>query len=448
MSSLKSAVNATVTLGVLGLTVPASANVYLPFFPVKELHGSNGANTSSSFAASSLMAEKGFRNSYLGVVQDTAPVNWEPSIIGACKTATAAFGSTMWPSQCSPAGMMNALSAITGNSWDGFLFPNTAQGKNDALYDTVIGVLYNGSPIITPIFGQADHMVTVSQIFATPLAPDLSSISLDAVSLFDGGAVGSSDSTQHVFGGGLETFSGAAFASSFSPVVTAINPACDFKVGGCGAAPVYDPFFNQFMIMFEPPPGEHPHLTASFKKAPGIVAGGAMNAEKAQRRLWDALIAAGINQDPRTWNLLAGAVAGPASLVNGLFPDGSPWTYYNVPILRDANTAVGFAQLSADDGSFQHIQVFSSPVPFAPVSKAHAAQLVNRVLAQGDRLNSDGALSWNPLSDSQLARSPSAPYYEFAVTDANGKSTTARVMFHDGTSVRGRMHDGTVIHGQ
>jgi hypothetical protein len=173
-----------------------------------------------------------------------------------------------------------------------------------------------------------------------------------------------------------------------------------------------------------------------------------MNAEKAQHRLWDALVAAGINKDPASWDPLSGAVPGPAVLVNSVFPDGSPWNYYLVPVLKDASTAVAFAQLSADDGSFQHIQVFDSPVSYTPVTQTKAKQLAGGVLAKGDRLTTEGVLTWNPLSDPELARSPNAPYYEFGVIDANGKSTTARVLLHDGTSVRGRVHDGTVVRGQ
>jgi len=325
------------------------------------------------------------------------------------------------------------------------------------LNDTVAGLLYYGSPVVVPIFGQADHFVAITQVDATPLDPFFNTFSLNTVTLFDGGPISSdptnpfSDTNGNLYYEGLQTFDGSCWASMFFRVVTAINPACDFQDGGCGAPPQYDPFYNQYLTMIEPPGGQpHPTVNASFTKAPGIVPAGhnAMNAQLAQRRLWDALIAAGINKNPATWDPLSGAVPGPAVLVNGVFPNGSPWDYYLVPILQDASTAVAFVQLSADDGRFQHIQVFPSPVPYTPVTKTKAKQLAGGALARGDRLTTDGVLTWNPLSDPGLARSPNVPYYEFGVVDASGKSTTARVLLHGGTAVRGRLHDGTVVRGR
>jgi len=59
------------------------------------------------------------------------------------------------------------------------------------------------------------------------------------------------------------------------------------------------------------------------------------------------------------------------------------------------------------------------------------------VLGRGETLT-EGKLTFNPRSDSQLARSPSLPYYEFGVRDATGNTSTARVRLHDGAAVRGR----------
>jgi hypothetical protein len=346
--------------------------------------------------------------------------------------------------------MAAALDILDADDWVVFTDPNTAAGKADILYWTVDSLATFGSPAVIPIYGQADHWVAVTQFNATHNV-SLNTYTISSAQLFDGGPLGSDptnpfkDSKLHPYLQGLQTFSGTIFQQNYFSVVTAINPLCD--TGGCSS----DPYYNQYVLLSEPPVRpSHPTLKASFEKAPGIVPAGhnAMNAELAQRRLWDALIAAGINKDPATWNPLSGAVPGPAVLVNGAFPDGSPWDYYLVPVLKDASTAVAFVQLSADDGSFQHIQVFDSPVPYTPVTKTKAKQLAGGALAKGDRLTTDGVLTWNPLSDSELARSPNAPYYEFGAIDANGKRTTARVLLHDGTAVRGRVHDGTVVRDQ
>jgi len=351
------------------------------------------------------------------------------------------------------AAALNTLDAAVFADWVVFTDPNTAAGKADILDWIASSVADFGSPAVIPLYGQADHWAAVKQVTAT-MDPVTFLYTINSVSFFDGGPLGTDpmnppkDSKLHLYLQGLQTFSGTTFTQTYFSVVTAINPICDTQVGGCGAAPQLDPYYNQYVLMFEPPVRPpHPTLKTSFEKAPGIVPAGhgEMNAEKAQHRLWDALVAAGINKDPATWDPLSGAVPGPAVLVNGVFPDGSPWNYYLVPVLRDASTAVAFVQLSADDGSFQHIQVFPSPVPYTPVTQTKAKQLASGVLAKGDRLTTDGVLTWNPRSDSELARSPNAPYYEFGVIDANGKSNTARVLLHDGTAVHGRLHDGTVV---
>jgi hypothetical protein len=335
------------------------------------------------------------------------------------------------------------MSFDPGVTWNAFTSPNTVTGQTDALNQTVASLALYGSPAVVPIFGQADHWVTVYQIDATPLATP-GTFAISSLKAFDGGSPGPfadfHDSSGHTYNGGPQLFSGITWKSIYSPVVTAINPNCDFVPGGCGAPPVSDPFYNKYVLLFDPPAGPHPQVHATFEKAPGIVPAGhnAMNEQLAQHRLWQALIAAGINKDPEIWGPLAGAVPGPASLVNGVYPNGSLWNYYLVPLLTSVNTAVALVQLDADDGAFQHIQVFPSPVPFTAVPKTSATQLAGSVVAKGERLTTGGTLTWNPMSDPQLARSPSFPYYEFGVTDATGKTSVARVMLHDGRAVRGR----------
>jgi hypothetical protein len=466
MKYLKSVVGATTTLGALGLSMPAKADVYVSNFPVLEVHGEKGKNSSSSLAGASIMAEKGMSGTYEGLVPSTqqalprsvfpaSEYAWEAPLTNGCAQKTLALGPTLWPARCNPIGMANNLNALDPTA-DWVVFQEnvtTTVGRADLLNHLASSLFLFGSPAVTPILGQADHFVTVFQVTATPDLASPGSFTVSQALVFDGGGLGNDptvpgvDSRGNKYLGGLQTFTGSAFANNVFQVVTAINPNCDsLPGGGCTS----DPFFNNFVLLFDPPRGAAvPRVHTNWARAAGIAARGSMTAEKAQHRVWDALIAAGIDQEPRSWDPLAGAVPGQAVLVNGVLPDGSAWRYYLVPLLTDASSVAAFVQLSADDGSFEHISVFTSPLPYAaPVTHAKAKQLAGGALDAGDRLTTDGVLTWNPLSDSELARSPNTPYYEFGVIDANGKSNTARVTIHDGTAIRGRVHEGKIVHGK
>lgn len=437
--STKFTVSAIIILGICSLTIIAVADTtYNPNFTVPEIHGGgSGSNTSSSFAAASLMGEKGYTNTYLGVVQPLPPLDWQAQITAACTTKTTP--SSVWPSTCNPDGMATALNSLIAShggfaDWVVYTSPGTANGLTAALNETVISLAVFHSPGVVPIFGQADHWVTISQIVANPVSPGVYNIV--TVKGFDGGPTGGTDSNNSTFNGGPQSWSAFVWKQVFYLVVTAINKNCDFQPGGCGAAPYFDPYYGRYVLMFEPPAGPLPQLSANFERSPGVVPPGHMNEQLAQVHLWNALIAAGIDKDPDIWNTISHGVAGSASLVNGRFPDGSPWNYYLVPILPDrfANTAIALVELSADDGSFNHIQVPSNPVPFTPVSRTRAAQVASSVLARGESLTG-GTLTWDPMTH---ARSPSFPYYEFGIVGANDTSSVARVMLHDGAITRGR----------
>jgi hypothetical protein len=207
--------------------------------------------------------------------------------------------------------------------------------------------------------------------------------------------------------------------------------------GGCGAPPTSDPFFDKFVIMFEPPPNAvHEQIQTAYQASPGIVPAGhnAMNAHLAQRRVFDALTAAGINNDAAAWGVISSGVAGPASLVNGVYPNGILWNYYLVPILssRSADTVIAFVALSADDGSLDHLNVLAQPAPFVAVAPTRAAELARGTLGRGEGLTG-GTLTWDPRTN---ARSPSLPYYEFGVAGASSQNAAVRVPLHGGRAVR------------
>jgi hypothetical protein len=424
VKSSKSAISATVVLGICSLTLSVRADVFTPNFPVTERHGANGANSSNSLATSSLMGGQGHSNLVI-------PFNAEATLTTSCTSNTPS--TSVWPSVCNPTGMATALSSFTGRSWVTFTFASTDQAS--ALNNIVTSLRTFRSPGVIPIYGQADHWVAIIEVSAVDLGGGV--FSVQQVKAYDGGPIGQTDSGGSGYLAGLQIWGATPFKNLYFKVITAINPSCDNLPGGCGAPPTSDPFYDKFVLMYEPPPNAvHPFIETVFEKSPGIVPAGhnAMNEHLAQMRLWDSLVAAGINNDPKAWNTLSGGVPGPASLVNAVYPDGSPWDYYLVPILssRAANTVIAFAALSADDGSFDHLNVLAQPAPFTSVSMTGAAQLASGALARGERLTG-GTLTWDPRTN---ARSPSLPYYEFGVAGTSNRNAAVRVQLHDGRAVR------------
>jgi len=432
VKSSKSAISATITLGICSLAGSASADTFIPRFPVSELHAMS-TDSAGSLAACAVMGAQGFSNA-------TPPPDWETFITSSCtaKTKTLAGPLSLWPATCNPTGMALALNAFTpAADWIKVIYSGANQAA--ALNETVLSLQTYGSPAVVPIYGQADHWVVLTQIIATNLGGG--SFNITNVKGFDGGRLGGFDSGGTNFYSGQQTWGAVPWKNTFYLVVTAINPSCDGAVGGCGAAPVSDPFYNNYVLMFEPPAGPRPQITATFDRSPaGIVPAGTngMNEHQAQTHVYDALSLAGIDQDLDTWAAVAGGVPGTAFHVNAVWPDGSPWNYYLVPIMSSTSstTAIGFVQLDGDDGSFQGINVPTHPVPFVPASMLKAQQLASGVLAKGETLGA-GKLTWNPRGNSQLVTSPNFPYYEFSITGSKtSKAPIARVTLHNGTVVR------------
>jgi hypothetical protein len=433
-----------ITLGICSLMGSASADVFNPFFPPPTtlpdtwgVNSTNGEGTSGSFAAASVMGAKGYSN-YL------QPSNWESVITTACTSQTAAHptsgqvGVSQWPSACNPQGMVLALNSglpFPAAHWVTSIYQGALPGSPDpnktaALNAVVASLQTFHSPAVIPMYGQADHWVAITQVVATNTAGVWN---IAGVKYYDGGPVGgAADSGFNSYAGaGIHSWSGTVFAGGYYSVITAINPGCD----PCTS----DPYYSKWVLLFEPPVGEnHPPVSAAFKKAPGISP--VMNETLAQAYVWRALTAASIDTDPQIWNPIVNGVAGAAFRVNAVFPSGSPWNYYLVPILSktDANTAIAFVQLGADDGSFEGVHVLPAPTQFAPATMMNAKQLARSVLTQGERLTG-GALTWDPRSNLQIGQSPTSPYYEFGVSSASNPTTTVgvvRVRFNDGMVVR------------
>jgi len=414
-------VMSAMVLGVCGVAAPASADVFTPHFPITELHSVQGGYSGGSFAAAGVMGEQGYAN-------DGAFPGWETSLIASCTSMTQEFGGSIWPESCNPHGMAQALQALTSHIWVAELWP--AANQAGALNRTVAAVQAFGSPVAVPIYGQADHWVTVTQITAT--SNGSGGWVVNAVRFYDGGPPGGLDSGFNNYEAGVQAFSGVVWRNIHFTVVTGLNPACD--AAGC----VSDPYYGQYLIVIEPPIGASPPtVTAEFPKARGVVQGG-MTEALAQAEVWNALAAAGVTADPAIGSPIRGGVAGPAFQVHAVFPSGAPWDYYLVPVVSPANTVLAFVQLAADDGAFEGVRVLTTPARFAPVTRTQAEALAARALAPDERL-AGGVLTWNPRTKTQLGRSPTSPYYEFGVVDTAGRGAgVVRVALDHGLAERGR----------
>lgn len=428
MSISRSIVTGTVTLGVCSLATVAAADVFTTRFPVSELHATS-TNAAGSLAGCAVMGAQGFSNA-------PPPSDWETLITSSCTLKTKSLSPpttpsgpplSVWPATCNPTGMALALNQFTPDAhWVTSTFLSTNQAG--ALSSIVSSLRSFGSPAVIPLYGQADHWIAIKEVTAT-LNTTTGVYAINQVKAFDGGRVGGTDSGSNGFATGMQTWGGSTFPFIYFRVITAINPSCD----PCTS----DPFYDKYVNMFEPPVNQSvPELSVKGEKSPGIVSGPqGMTPHVAQTRVWDSLQLAKIHEDAQTWSALAGGYAGPSFRVDAVFPDGSPWVYYLVPILSDANTAIAFVQLSATDGSFEGINVLSVPVKFSPPSKSMAQQLAAGRLGHGESLGA-GKLTWDPRNTSSLIQSPNFPYYEFDVANGAGGKKSIRVALHNGLTAR------------
>ncbi len=380
-----------------------AGTLFTPHFAAAERHSTQGAITAGSFAAAAMMGAQGFSNI-------AAPANWESLLSSSCTSLTTSQApGSVWPANCNPGGMAAEMTVFTSNDWETRTWAST--DKASALNETVASLQFYQSPAVVPIYGQADHWVTITQITATNSG---TSWTISQLKGFDGGPSGQADSSGNSYASGLQAWAGTVWSNVFYQPVTVINSSCD--TAGCTS----DPYYNRYMLVSDPPRGlSHPPVSAVFAKAPGIVPEGphAMNEHLAQTQVWKALTAAGLDADPEIWKAIHGGVPGTAFGVNAVWPSGSAWNYYLVPILGNANKAVAFVQLSADDGSFESIHVPTSPAPFTPVTMTRAQQLARGALAKGERLTG-GTLTWDPRRHDKMVKSPLRPYYQFGVTGA------------------------------
>ena len=414
------------------------------------LKSTRGANTSGSFAAAAIMGEKGWNGC-------DAPPNWEtllvgdpnasPPTIGTCTTQT---GSSKWPSSCNPAGMVSALSrppftstTCTAN-WvtsvlQGVLPTPTDPTPNDpnklpAGTNVVNSIRLHGSPAIIPMYGQADHWLAVTEITATQSGTNYV---VNNLKYYDGGPAGQTDSSaEDYMSAGVHVMQAFSFSGGYYSVLVAINPnpvdnAADF-------------YYGKWVLLFEPPAGQdisslNDSTPMTFARAPAISPN--MSELLAQANAWKSLSAAKVDTDPLVSRIMSIGVPGTAFLVEGVWPSGAPWNYYLVPILssENVNSVIALVQLSADDGSFEDIQILGKPAPFSPVTLVKAESLARAAISADEDLL-PGVLTWDPRKPITINKSPTSPYYEFGVVNIKNSDKvlgTVRVKLNGGLVIRG-----------
>src|SRR5215468_2081898 len=297
-----------ITVGVCSLA-SAAPQTFHTNHPVSELHAAEGAYTAGSFAACTMMGVQGYAN-------DLIPVNWDNLIRTSCKTQTDALGGSLWPGDCSPAGMAAAAGAFSTNDWVTDSWADTDAGKASALSITVVALQTFGSPALVPIYGQADHFVAITEVTGTQNADG--SWTVNQVKAYDGGPVGQADSGFTNYVAGQQVWGGMAWANNYFHVLTAINASCD---PNCST----DPYWHKYILTFEPPAGQAvPQISTQFPRSPAVIQGGATE-RFAQTNLWNALTAAGLDGDQDIWSKIKSGTAGRAFEVNAVHPDRSRW---------------------------------------------------------------------------------------------------------------------------
>ena len=449
--------------GVLGVSALAHADEFdftaryypLSSFALPECHTKTSGNgTAGSFVAAAMMGAEGFSD-YMppnGCTHPAPPAtDFEDTLVASCTSFTIAAGypSSVWPAGCNPLGMARALNAFPGLSVDWVMdmwTPTNSDPQQDtsrtAALNTMIGGLQSSflrSPAVIPMFGQGDHWVTLVEVDASTGVPQPNTGSsgtydINYVMYYDGGpaASGSHDGGFNPYpGAGLQMYGGATFANNYYRVISNIMPHCS-STPACTA----DPFYNKWVLLYEPPAGAPiPQVSGSFKRAPGV---GHMTEHLAQILVWRSLFLSGAATNPQVWPKIQNGVAGRASLVNAAYPSGAPWNYYLVPIMENATStnAIAMVQLAADDGSFEGIHVLNTPMTFNSVTHADATDIAQGTLVEGEHLGA-GALTWNPASHTGLNKSTSQPYFEFHVLSAaNSDAGVVRVMLDSGAVER------------
>lgn len=300
--------------------------------------------------------------------------------------------------------------------------------------NVVNSIRLHGSPAIIPMYGQADHWLAVTQITATQSG---SNYVVNSLKYYDGGPAGQTDSSSEDYGSaGVHVMQAFAFSGGYYSVLVAINPNPALNAA--------DPYYGKWVLLFEPPAGQgisslNDSASMSFARAPAISSN--MSESLAQVNIWKSLNAAKIDVDPLVSQTMSKGVPGAAFLVKGFWPSGISWNYYLVPILSSSNvkSVIALAQLSADNGSFEDIQILDKSSSFSPVTLMKAETLARAAISIDEDLL-PGVLTWDPRKPIKINKSPTSPYYEFGIVNVENPDKiigAIRVKLNGGLVIRG-----------
>lgn len=302
----------------------------------------------------------------------------EFSLLPPCMASTPA--GSQWLSECSPLGMGAAMTQASMVNVAGIPKPIPSQnwlvahfagstGIADAQAKIAQSLVWLSSPALVPMRGRASEWGVIDKICAK-LDPAGNATEVQALHYFD---IDSDSEVDELLGG---------FTAGFYKVVTKINAGCDPHCTGAA-------YFNEFVIMYDPPPLAADPIPVVARPPKGVVAPGQlMTAELAQSQVWQAVDnarfvgSAKLNQARRT------GAAAPAYRVHGIGPEGQTWEYFVVPIRADQGRGdvITFITLAAADGAVMALYTPKAAQPGQPLAEAAARERAATTLHTGERL--------------------------------------------------------------
>ena len=404
------------------LTSTANATTYntkCTAAAVSDWSSSSAADTGRSFAIAGMAGAKAMCGSVSS--------SHGSALLTSCASYASSYSDrTDWPNYCPPGYMDDALKAKYYSSSTGY--NNWIQAYNGTSQTSGINAIGTGfstytSPSVVPLYGQADHWGAVYKLEGSISS---GTTTLSKTYFYDSASGSDGDGNDYI---GSYSCSASTFKVVFYQMLN---------------VPGDSNYNNHYVVLYDPPVGTDPareqarfvNKELELLGAPGVTLPGEMMTEGlAAARVWEALIAADLDQDA-DWDRYAWGEAERAWKVAGTAPSGEPWDYYLVPIL-DGDDALAFVQLDAQDGAFQQVFIPEEPVPYVGLGRAAAREIAVTDLAADERLGR-GQLTWE-VSD-RFTNTPIFPYYRFEILAHGQPVAEERVALVAGVASRVELH--------
>lgn len=342
--------------------------------------------------------------------QRQSSVSAASSILTTCQNNSSSTNKSYWPSSCTPLGLSYNLSGYGANVY--------GDGSQDSATGKLMYYLAKGgwSPIVY-IYGVVDHPIVVTKMLVSSPPTSNSSSSAALLKNFtwrDGLTTSQTDSG---WNGGMGTGEVTQGATAWKNVYFMLLNACSSS--SC------DPTYNKKYVFFTDPPADdlNPILpTLQYDEVDGVLRPGehVLTPTAARERVLEAMSKAPLDDDDRLWGILNRTVPGPAWLVNGTNPDGTPNRYYLIAMYNKKGEAEVIIALSAEDGSWlQHITL-DVPTPYQGIDYATASAMVRPLLGAGETMRGESELVFDPLMTPWNIRTWQNPHWRFEVRDQKG----------------------------